>query len=70
MDHNNEKTIKGAAGPGHKSRLKIEVQFIKSEEGTRRWEEIFKLLEADKRERSKDSLNEADGREYDQLSLF
>jgi len=31
MDHNNEKTIKGAAGPGHKSRLKIEVQFIKSE---------------------------------------
>ena len=52
--------------------LGVEIEFIGGEEAKRRWQELFKLLEAEAegRERSKDSLNEADGPEYDQLRLF
>ena len=65
------KSAHGRKRRGRKQQpLEIEVEFIGGEEARRRWDAIFKLLEAEKTKRSEDSLNEADGPEYDQLRLF
>ena len=54
-----------------KEPLEVEVELIESEEGTRRWEEIFKLLEyAGKLKPSDDPTDSLINLEYDQLSLF
>ena len=42
----------------------------RGEEAKRRWQEIFKLLEAGEREISKDAPDKSDGPENDQLRLF
>ena len=55
---------------GRKQPLEVEVKLIASEEGTRGWEETFKLHEAGESERSHNARDELNGREYDQLSLF
>ena len=55
---------KSAAGKSN-NHMDVEIEFIGGEEAKRRWQELFKLLEAEAggRERIKDSLNEADGPE-------
>src|SRR5712692_3198230 len=50
--------------------LEVEVEFIGGEEARKRWDAIFKLLEAQKTERSQDAPNDSDSRDNNQLSLF
>ena len=54
---------------GKQQPLEVEVEFIGGEEVRKRWNEIYKLLEAWEPERGEDLRNDSNGPEYDQLVL-
>ena len=66
------KSARGRKRRGRKQRGLLRSKWNSSggKEAKERWNEIFKLLEAEKPEISKDAPDKSDGSEYDQLSLF
>ena len=50
--------------------LELEVELIDSEEGGKRWAEIFRLLKRRVTDTNESLAAESDGLEYEQLRLF
>jgi hypothetical protein len=66
----NKSTRRGKQRGQKQQPLEVEVEFIGGEEARKRWDAIFKLLEADEMEPTECSRDQSKGPEHEQLSLF